>query len=300
MTDKKIEEKPIRPASSVILVREHEEAFQVYLLKRSSKSGFMGGLYVFPGGVVDAEDRDVNVWEENIDLELDQVETKLGNGMECEDICGFSVAGIRETLEEAGVFLAEEKGKSKEDFSHICRVRLKSNLTKSWFRDQVIEGNWTLAISSLHRWSHWITPKLMKKRFDTRFFMVEMPKGQECLPDNRETEQGMWLTPEQALTDNLSGQVPLSPPTVVTLTELMTFKTMQALRHEMETRQWGAPNAPRLVHTPNGPVLLEPWDPDRDTDADVDSSGYADKVLKPGVDFSRLWCDRGLWKPVKD
>jgi 8-oxo-dGTP pyrophosphatase MutT (NUDIX family) len=300
MTDRKIEDKPIRPASTVILVREYEEAFQVYLLKRSRKSGFMGGFYVFPGGVVDAEDRGVNVWKDNIDLELDQIETKLGNGIAFEDIFGFSVAGIRETLEEAGVFLAEEKGKSKEDFEHIRRVRLKSDLTKSWFRDKVIEGNWTLAFSSLTRWSHWITPKLMKKRFDTRFFMVEMARDQECLPDNREADHGVWLTPEQSLTDNLLGKVPLSPPTVVTLTELTKIKTMQALRDEMETRQWGAPNAPRLVHTPNGPVLLEPWDPECCTDADVDSAGYADKVLKPGVDFSRLWCDKGLWKPVKD
>lgn len=298
MTDQNIEEKPIRPASTVIIVRKHEEAFQVYLLKRSSKSGFMGGLYVFPGGVVEAEDRGIDEWKENIDLELDRIGTKLGNGIGIEDICCFSVAGIRETLEEAGVFLVEEKGKSKEDFEHICRFRLRSDLTKSWFRDMVLEGNWTLAFSRLIRWSHWITPRLMKKRFNTRFFMAEMPKGQECLPDYRETEHGVWLTPEKALTDNLFGNVPLSPPTLVTLSELMKFKTMQALRDEMETRHWGSPIAPRMVHTPNGPVLLEPWDPDYDTDADVDSSGYADKVLKPGVNFSRLWCDRGLWKPV--
>jgi hypothetical protein len=140
----------------------------------------------------------------------------------------------------------------------------------------------------------------MKKRFNTRFFIVEMPKGQECQPDNRETEHGVWLTPEKALTANLFGKVPLSPPTLVTLSELMKFKTMQALRDEMETRHWGPPIAPRMVHTPNGPVLLEPWDPDCDTDAAVDSSGYAGKVLKPGENFSRLWCDSGVWKPVKD
>ncbi len=298
MAEQKKDEKPIRPAATVILVRKHREAFQVYLLKRSSKSGFMGGLYVFPGGVVETYDWDINNWRENIDLALDRAAVKLGNGLDIEIICGYSIAGIRETLEEAGVFLAEDKGKSKEDFEHISRARLKPDLAKSWFRDEVIEGNWTLAFSSLNRWSHWITPKLMNKRFDTRFFMAEMPKGQVCQPDKRETEDGMWLTPEQALSNNLSGKVPLSPPAVVTLTELMKFKTMRVLRDEMESRQWGAPIAPRMVHTPNGPVLLEPWDPDCDMDTDVDSTGYAEKVVKPGVDFSRIWWDRGVWKPV--
>jgi len=43
----------LRQASTVILVREKNNAFEVYLLKRSNQSGFMNGLYVFPGGVVD-------------------------------------------------------------------------------------------------------------------------------------------------------------------------------------------------------------------------------------------------------
>ena len=46
-----------RPASTVILARYRNGELQVYLLRRSSRSGFMPGNYVFPGGTVDPEDR---------------------------------------------------------------------------------------------------------------------------------------------------------------------------------------------------------------------------------------------------
>jgi 8-oxo-dGTP pyrophosphatase MutT (NUDIX family) len=49
-----------RPAASVILLRkggEHsDKSLEVLLLKRSEGSSFMPGVWVFPGGAVDAED----------------------------------------------------------------------------------------------------------------------------------------------------------------------------------------------------------------------------------------------------
>src|SRR5262245_18756901 len=42
-----------RPASTVILLRERDRAFEILLLKRHDKVAFMGGAYVFPGGRVD-------------------------------------------------------------------------------------------------------------------------------------------------------------------------------------------------------------------------------------------------------
>src|SRR5262245_83033 len=45
-----------RPASTVILLRERDRAFEILLLKRHDKVAFMGGAYVFPGGRVDDAD----------------------------------------------------------------------------------------------------------------------------------------------------------------------------------------------------------------------------------------------------
>ncbi|OGR25348.1 MAG: hypothetical protein A2277_04910 [Desulfobacterales bacterium RIFOXYA12_FULL_46_15] len=290
---------PLRQASTVILVREKNNAFEVYLLKRSNQSGFMNGLYVFPGGVVDLEDKGIKSWAPYVDLNPDEIGQELGGtAFSDEDVLSFSVAAIRETLEEAGVLIALMEGRTKTDLDHICTFRLNTDLPKSWFKTKIMEENWILSLSSLGRWSHWITPVLMKKRYDTRFFIVFMPQGQTCIPDDMETKHGVWLPPQKALEKNLELSVPLSPPTIVTLTELSVYKTLDDLRQALQTRTWGDPLAPRLVPSPNGPVILEPWDPLWASDCGVDTSDFSKKILPPGTWFSRIWCDTGVWKPV--
>ena len=299
MTDQKKIPPPLRQASTVILVREKNKALEIYLLRRSIKSGFMGGLYVFPGGVADSEDFGFDSWAPYIDRAQDQIEKQLGGlAFSREDIIGFSIAAIRETLEEAGVFIASGKGKTKRDIEDICTFRLNRNLLNSWFRTKVMKEDWTLSFSSLGRWSHWITPKLMKKRFDTRFFIVFMPENQTCVPDDMETKHGIWLTPQNALEQNLDKRVPLSPPTVVTLTQLLKISNFKELKREIKTRSWGDPIAPRLVPTSNGPVIIEPWDPMYDMDEKIDMSNLSEKVLPACSNFSRIWCDKDVWKPV--
>lgn len=283
-------QKTIRQASTVILIRQVSDEYEVYLMKRNSKSGFMGGLYVFPGGVVDPLDRDVSFWNGYADVMIDK--------SDIEDAMGFSIAAIRETLEEAGIFLAKMDGKTPADLSHICEYRLKETLSAGWFREKVVSGNWILELSCLKKWSHWITPELMKKRFDTRFFMVRMPQNQECQADERETMHGIWLHPLKALELNLTGEIPLSPPTVVTLTQLLSHPSFQDLVTFIENKPWDPPIAPRMVLSPAGPVILEPWDPEFGSDADMDTSGFHRKLLAPGKPFSRIWCDNGIWRPV--
>jgi len=93
---------PVR-ASTLILVRGEGEKFEVYLLRRSDQSGFMPGNYVFPGGVVDPEDRNIDFWQGHIDLDRAQVMTRFGRGLNIEDAMDYGIAAIRETFEEAGV-----------------------------------------------------------------------------------------------------------------------------------------------------------------------------------------------------
>lgn len=45
-----------RLAATVILARPAAAGFEIYLTRRSSRSGFAPGAYVFPGGVVDPQD----------------------------------------------------------------------------------------------------------------------------------------------------------------------------------------------------------------------------------------------------
>src|SRR2546421_8587578 len=51
---------PTRPrqAATVILLRGGEEDLEVLLVQRTPKARFMGGVWVFPGGAVDADEGD--------------------------------------------------------------------------------------------------------------------------------------------------------------------------------------------------------------------------------------------------
>ena len=51
---------------------------EVYLLRRSSTSTFMPDTYVFPGGGLKDEDRDVSFWIRHTDLTGEQLARALG------------------------------------------------------------------------------------------------------------------------------------------------------------------------------------------------------------------------------
>lgn len=49
----------IRPAATVVVLRDVGDRLEVLMLKRAAKLAFFGGAWVFPGGRVDAEDGDL-------------------------------------------------------------------------------------------------------------------------------------------------------------------------------------------------------------------------------------------------
>jgi hypothetical protein len=287
-----------RPASTIILVRQHQDALQVYLIRRSIDSSFFPGFYVFPGGGVDAEDRGVEKWQGHIDLTPDAVLKRFKGGMSIEDAMAFGISAIRETFEEAGVMFMEEDIGS-QTLQKIHQRRLIRDLGKGWLWEWVFTESQTLSLSRLARWSHWITPELFKSHFDTRFFIARMPSHQDCCPDNHEMTDDLWITPEEGLAMNHRGDIALSPPTVVTLHELLPYTTLNALKKELYTHAWGTARRPRLVPLSEGAVILQPWDPliDQDTQdiiKDLDLS-----IIPVGESFSRLWLHNGLWRPIR-
>jgi 8-oxo-dGTP pyrophosphatase MutT (NUDIX family) len=290
----------ITEAATVILTRERADRLQIYLLKRSAKSGFMAGNYVFPGGMLDPEDRDINLFESHSDLDLSTIATRLGGDLSAEKALAFCVAAIRETLEEAGVFLAHHKESLDEKMEQVGSLRLASNLAKDWFAKLVAGTGWRLTLTALSRWSHWITPELMKPRFDTRFFLADMPADQSCQPDFRETVQGLWMSPEESLAGNMDGTIPLSPPTLVTLHELLKYQSLKDLQVESRRRSWGRKILPRLVPLAKGAVIVEPWDPQyREKEICIDLDDLPNSIMPVGEPFSRIWYDGHLWRPVR-
>jgi 8-oxo-dGTP pyrophosphatase MutT (NUDIX family) len=288
-----------RPASTVVLVRAQITGFQVYLLKRSGQSGFFPGSYVFPGGKVASEDRDADLWLMHNDLDLPGVERRLGGTLAASEGLAYGVAAIRETFEEGGVLFAGRAQGADSGLQAICETRTAEKLSKNWFREWAVSGGWRLQLSRLARWAHWITPVAFKPRFDTRFFLAFVPEDQECSPDEQETTHGIWVTPAQGLEANLRGQTPLSPPTLVTLHELLHYKTLNELQDEVGSRGWGEPRLPRVIPVQKGAVILQPWDPMiHEKEMEFDLATLKKLALPMGEPFSRLWLYEGIWRPV--
>jgi 8-oxo-dGTP pyrophosphatase MutT (NUDIX family) len=298
MTEESRKGRQPREAATVILIGEESGRTRVYLLKRSSGSGFFPGSYVFPGGVLDPEDRDDRLWASSVDMDLEGISRRLGGTLAGKDALAYGVAAIRETFEEAGVFLAERNGPGGEDLERICGIRREKALPRGWLRERVVSGGWVLGLSRLAPWSHWITPEAFPGRFDTRFFLAFLPEGQECVPDERETVQGIWIGPEKGLAANLAGEIPLSPPTLITLHELLPYRTMAGLKEEVATRQWGEARLPRFIKLPEGAVIIEPWDPMYGEEIKIDPEALEDAILPVGGPFSRIWLHRGIWRPI--
>jgi len=288
-----------RPASTVILVRQKGGELQVYLLKRSQESRFFPATYVFPGGGVEPEDRDMSRWIPHVDMDKEEIFRRLGGAMSGQDTVAYGVSAVRETFEEAGVLLCRPSDHGGEVFEEIRTRRIEQGLPKGWLADLVVSGGWQLEFSRLGRWAHWITPEAMPRRYEARFLVAFMPQGQECLPDFTETTDGIWATPEKALSENLKGEIPLSPPTLVTLHQLMGYEDLDSLRREVETRSWGDALLPRMIKLSRGAMILEPWDPLYMEHGEVNEGNLEEAVLPPGEPFSRIWYYEGLWRPVR-
>ena len=289
----------IRPASTVVLVREHEREPQVYLLKRSTGSGFFPGSYVFPGGALTLDERDWEFWQQHIDLPPDALLKAFGSGLAVAGIIAYGVAAIRETFEEAGVLVARKKNNWNDSFKSTRRRPPLRELDGGWFRQRVLEEDWLLSFSNLFPWSHWITPEAMVKRFDTRFFVALMPEGQECIPDDVETVHGLWVSPGKGLQANMLGEIPLSPPTLVTLHELLKFETLASLTKRIRSGSWGNPRLPIYRKLGKEAVIIQPWDLHYGKQIDLDPDELQAKVIPAGEPFSRLWLNQGIWRPVR-
>ena len=94
---------PIRPAATVILVRDAAVDYEIFMLKRTSKAAFAGGMYVFPGGRVDGDDHLHKYDSVRVGPSEPQQAQAAALGFEWR---GYWIAGIRESFEEAGLLLA--------------------------------------------------------------------------------------------------------------------------------------------------------------------------------------------------
>ena len=82
---------------------------------------------------------------------------------------------------------------------------------------------------SLVEFSRWITPRQIKIRFDTHFYLAPAPAGAEPRPDGAETVDLGWFTPAGAIEAYGREEIVLVFPTIKTLEQLAPFASAAAI-----------------------------------------------------------------------
>src|SRR5664279_2734173 len=80
---------PVRPAATVVMLRQETAGLEVFLLKRHGLSDVLGGAYVFPGGKLDPGDTELDMA-----THLDQTPDELHAGLNEPDIDARTAAGL--------------------------------------------------------------------------------------------------------------------------------------------------------------------------------------------------------------
>jgi 8-oxo-dGTP pyrophosphatase MutT (NUDIX family) len=114
--------------------------------------------------------------------------------------------------------------------------------------------------SELVEFSRWITPAVVRTRFDTHFFLAELPQGQEPLVDGEECVELGWFTPKAALDAHRTDEIVLVFPTIKTLEQLDAFSSSDALLAHARGRDV-SPVQPKVVLEGEVARVLLPGDP---------------------------------------
>lgn len=211
---------PIKPAATVMLLRDVAEGIEVFMLRRSMKAVFAGGVYVFPGGRVDDADSAEEL--EPYCAGLDDAAASAALGIDHGGLA-FWVAAIRECFEEAGVLIGRHRDGSEPKLDGNARHAVHDGELS--MEDLCRQHDLVLNVGEIAYVSHWLTPVGEPRRFDTRFFLTAAPVGQEPAHDNSETVASWWVRPQDALAAMDAGDLFLMPPTIANLQSLVPHRT---------------------------------------------------------------------------
>lgn len=237
-----------RPGGSATAVSASRDGFEAYLIRRVAAMAF-GGVYAFPGGGVDPSDSTAHVdW-------AGPTPAQWGTRLRLAPTAAQAVvcAAAREVFEEAGVLLAGPDadtvvGDVSGDDWESARAALERR--EVGFADLLAERGLTLRSDLLLPWSRWITPEFEPRRFDTYFFVAQLPVGQRTRDVSGETDRTLWITPADAYA---AGELTMLPPTLVTLGQVAACQNLAGVVAAAANRDSASPVTPRLEDTGTGP-----------------------------------------------
>jgi 8-oxo-dGTP pyrophosphatase MutT (NUDIX family) len=226
---------PPLDAATVVMLRDGPSGLQVLLMRRHQASNVLGGAYVFPGGKLDPEDQN-QAWLKRLSQNSATLQERLGEAdIPAARASGLFVAAMREAYEECRVLLG--CAQHAEPQATAMLQALQGGL--SWheaFQAQAL----TLHTEPLVPWCRWITPRqasVTNKRFDTRFFVTQVPDNQLAEHDNHEATEALWIQPRQALQRYWDREIELAPPQIMSLVHLSKHPHAQSVLTEAQSRR---------------------------------------------------------------
>ena len=207
---------PAKPrlAATLMLGRDAPGGIELFMVVRHHRIDFATGALVFPGGKVEAADRDPRL----------RARCRGADALSDEALA-IRVACVREAFEEAGVLLAREAGGADyvgpERLAAVsARWRLALEQDRAGMADMAEAEGLELATDALTRFAHWLTPEHMPKRFDTHFYLAEAPPAQAARHDGRESVDSVWVTFDAVVRGQAEGRYTVLFPTRLNMQKL--------------------------------------------------------------------------------
>ena len=211
-------------------------ALEVLLTLRPDSMAFGAGLHVFPGGRVEPGDGEPRILARSAVPDAQRV------------------AALRELFEEAGVLFAGRPNRPRSDgpdrppsegpdgpwldpplpAADLPGLRAALAAGQVSLLEILESHDLVLATDRLVPIARWQTPRVYPRRFDTRFFAVELSPDVVLDLDPREVAGHEWLSPTGALEAMARGEIQLWPPTSTTLQRLERAPDMAAIRIGLE------------------------------------------------------------------
>jgi len=254
---------PPLASATVMVLRDGPRGLEVLLVRRHGNSGVLGGVHVFPGGKLDAADRQVDP------AALDRTAAELLSaldepGLDQDTAVGLHLAALRETFEECRLLLGlNGLPAARCDVTRVAAQVREHTLNGLGFAQAMQRLGQPLAVSSLLPWSRWVTPRqpsVTNKRFDTRFFVASAPPGQEAEHCSFEATEAVWLSPRASLERYWAGEIDLAPPQIMSLCQLSRLTDVAQVQTAARSRA-PALIAPEPFDESGCRVICYPGDP---------------------------------------
>ncbi len=213
-TNKPSGSKVIRPAASLLIVRDGEDGVEVLVMKRSHEMRFLPGYLAYPGGSLDSRD-----WMENASWWTGSI-----IGQNRHDDPAYAIGAVRECAEEVGWLCALQ---SDSGIYALSEQEQRGLLTGECTLDHLLAAHgFKLDGSSIRFVGRWVTPPHMPARFDTRFFLYVMRvESPEPRLHSTENEWVRWCRPVDLLSSIQMGAHNAVPPTIAMLKGIAEYSS---------------------------------------------------------------------------